>query len=74
MTEPTILGCFMARGYRAPRTFTSNLNFGGGQTIANMAYVPIGADGKIEIQSILASVPRIETSQVIVDVFGYTLA
>lgn len=74
VTEPTIFGYFMARGYRAPWTFSSNLNFGGGQTIANMAWVPIGADGKIEIQPILAWVTwRIETTQVIVDVFGYTL-
>ncbi|WAH99393.1 hypothetical protein [Arthrobacter sp. MMS18-M83] len=79
VTEPTTFGYFMARGYRAPWTFTSNLNFGDGQTIANMAWVPIGAEGKIEIQTILnqpmsihwTAVP--ETSQVIVDVFGYTL-
>lgn len=78
VTEPTTFGYFMARGYKAPWTFTSNLNFGDRQTIANMSYVPIGADGKIEIQTILSQhlinwTPVMETSQVIVDVFGYTL-
>ncbi|MCX2749530.1 hypothetical protein OOZ51_17170 [Arthrobacter sp. MI7-26] len=78
VTEPTTFGYFMARGYRAPWTFTSNLNFSDRQTIANMAYVPIGADGKVEIQTILSQhminwTPVMETSQVIVDVFGYTL-
>ena len=73
VTEPTIFGYFTVRGYQTPWVQTSNLNFGDRQTIANMAYVPIGADGKLEIQPILAPVPRLETTHIIVDVFGYTL-
>ena len=73
VTEPTTFGYFVARGYRTSMDQTSNLNFGGRQTIANMAYVPVGDEGKIAIQAILEQVPRIETTHMVVDVFGYTL-
>lgn len=73
VTEPTRFGYFEARAHFATVSFTSNLNFDRGQTIANMAYVPIGQDGKIEIQPLLNPVPRHETTHVIADVFGYTL-
>lgn len=73
VTEPTTFGYFVARGYGMSMDETSSLNFGGGQTIANMAYVPIGDDGKIAIQAILNQVPRLETTHMVVDVFGYTL-
>jgi hypothetical protein len=73
VTEPTTFGYAVARGYKASWRDASNLNFGRRQTIANMAYVPIGEDGKIEIQPALEWVPRAEFTHVIVDVFGYTL-
>ncbi len=77
VTEPTIFGFFTVRGYKTPWCYLScqisYLNFGDGQTIANMAYVPIGADGKLEIQPILAWVPRYESTHIVVDVFGYTV-
>ncbi|KQQ82339.1 hypothetical protein ASF64_10180 [Arthrobacter sp. Leaf137] len=73
MTESTTFGYFEARGHWAPFSFTSNLNFDRRQTIANMAYVTIGRDGKIEIQALLNQVPRLETTHVIADIFGYTL-
>jgi hypothetical protein len=73
VTEPTTFGYFTARPHKAPWSDASNLNFNRGQTIANMAYLPIGADGQIEIQPILQRVPRAEFTHVILDVFGYTL-
>lgn len=73
VTEPTTFGYFEARGYMTPWQQTSSLNFGGGQTLANLAFVPVGADGKIEVQAILNQVPRLETTHMVVDVFGYTL-
>ncbi|MGO4804479.1 hypothetical protein AB4089_05065 [Arthrobacter sp. 2MCAF15] len=51
-------------GQTAPGT--SNLNYGKGQTIANFAIVPIGADGKINIRNTSSG-----SVQAIVDVVGY---
>ncbi|MFD5147257.1 hypothetical protein [Streptomyces sp. NPDC058401] len=51
-------------GKAAPTS--SNLNFSGGQTIANSVIVPIGADGKIKIRN--GSWKGID---VIIDVVGY---
>lgn len=73
VTEPTTFGYVMARGYQAAWQDASSLNFDRRQTIANMAYVPIGEGGKIEIQPLLQQVPRAEFTHLIVDVFGYTL-
>lgn len=73
VTEPTTFGYFEARGHMAPWQQTSNLNFAGGQTLANLAFVPVGAEGKIEVQAILNQVPRLETTHMVVDVFGYTI-
>ena len=44
----------------------SNLNFGAGATVPNLALVPIGGDGRIAIFNLLGTV------DVIVDVVGYT--
>ncbi|MFF1408458.1 hypothetical protein ACFVX6_01455 [Streptomyces sp. NPDC058289] len=44
----------------------SNLNFSGGQTIANSVIVPIGADGKIKIRN-----GSWKGTDVIIDVVGY---
>ncbi|MEC4576247.1 hypothetical protein [Streptomyces virginiae] len=51
-------------GQAAPNT--SNLNFTGGQTIANAVIVPIGADGKINVRN-----GGWDPADVIVDVVGY---
>lgn len=45
---------------------TSSLNYGKGQTKANFAIVPIGADGKISIRNTSAG-----SAQAVVDVVGY---
>ncbi|MFJ6784795.1 hypothetical protein [Streptomyces yangpuensis] len=51
-------------GQAAPNT--SNLNFTGGQTIANAVIVPVGADGKINVRN-----GGWDPADVIVDVVGY---
>ncbi|MEU6310690.1 hypothetical protein [Streptomyces sp. NPDC047014] len=51
-------------GQAAPNT--SNVNFTGGQTIANSVIVPIGADGKIVVRN-----GGWDPADVIVDVVGY---
>lgn len=43
---------------------TSNLNFGGGQTLANFAVVPVGANGEIDLAGT-------SPTDLIVDVVGY---
>ena len=44
----------------------SNLNFATGSTVPNLAFVPLGADGRIAIFNLLGTV------DVVVDVVGYT--
>ncbi|MFB6517506.1 hypothetical protein [Streptomyces sp. NPDC056401] len=51
-------------GKAAPTS--SNLNFSGGQTVANSVIVPIGADGKIKIRN-----GSWKGTDVIIDVVGY---
>ncbi|MGW9068259.1 hypothetical protein ACWGQT_02280 [Streptomyces yangpuensis] len=51
-------------GQAAPNT--SNVNFGGGQTIANAVIVPVGADGRINVRN-----GGWDPADVIVDVVGY---
>ncbi|MEU4359633.1 hypothetical protein [Streptomyces virginiae] len=51
-------------GQAAPNT--SNLNFTGGQTIANAVIVPVGPDGKINVRN-----GGWDPADVIVDVVGY---
>ncbi|MFD6225795.1 hypothetical protein ACFWFZ_02750 [Streptomyces sp. NPDC060232] len=51
-------------GQAAPNT--SNVNFSGGQTIANSVIVPVGADGKIVVRN-----GSWAAADVIVDVVGY---
>ncbi|MFE4975286.1 PKD domain-containing protein [Kitasatospora sp. NPDC056651] len=45
---------------------TSNLNFTGGQTVANAAIVPVGADGKITIRN-----GSWKPTDVVLDIVGY---
>jgi hypothetical protein len=48
---------------------TSNLNFARGQTVANLALVRVGADGKLALQ-----VAMVGTVQLVADVQGYYVA
>lgn len=52
-----------------PRPGTSNLNYGWSwKTVANMAYLPVGADGKVTVANMSNG-----TTQIIADVSGYVL-
>ncbi len=46
----------------------SNVNFGPGQTIPNLAVVPVGPDGRIRVDNNSGG-----TSQIVADVSGYIL-
>jgi streptogramin lyase len=48
-----------------PAPATSNLNFGPGQTIANLAIIPLSASGSVRLAT------AVGTTHVIVDVVGY---
>jgi subtilase family serine protease len=50
----------------SPRPGTSTLNYTTGVTIANLAIVPVGADGKIDLFNSSGG-----TTQLVADVFGY---
>ncbi|PBC78546.1 parallel beta helix pectate lyase-like protein [Streptomyces sp. TLI_235] len=62
---PTANGYLTAYPHGTDRPTVSNLNFRPGQTIANQAIVPVGADGTIDLYNFTG------TTRVIVDVFGY---
>ncbi|MDH6136334.1 hypothetical protein P3T37_005759 [Kitasatospora sp. MAA4] len=66
VTNPTDSGFITAYADGGVRPSTSNVNFTAGQTVPNMAIVPVGADGYIDLfNSGLASV------DLIADVTGY---
>ncbi|MDH6134588.1 hypothetical protein P3T37_003992 [Kitasatospora sp. MAA4] len=66
VTNPTNSGFITAYADGGARPSTSNVNFTTGQTVPNMAIVPVGADGYIDLyNSGLASV------DLIADVTGY---
>jgi large repetitive protein len=70
VTNATSTGNITANAAGATRPGTSNLNFVAGQTVANMAVVPV-LDGKIDLTSITVSADgRVD---LIADVVGYTL-
>ncbi|HET9169521.1 MAG TPA: hypothetical protein VFN97_08790 [Actinospica sp.] len=58
-----------ADGYSIDRPETSNLNFGKGQTVANLVVVPVGADGTVDFYN-----GSTGTTQVVADVQGYYTA
>jgi Glycosyl hydrolases family 43 len=65
VTEPTASGFLTVWPTGSPRPSTSNLNFEGGQTIANMVTVKVGGNGSIKFASNLGC------PHVIVDIAGY---
>ncbi|WP_157535779.1 hypothetical protein [Kitasatospora mediocidica] len=66
VTNPTNSGFITAYPDGTARPTTSNVNFTAGQTVPNMAIVPVGADGYVDLyNSGLASV------DLIADVTGY---
>ncbi|MCA4132469.1 hypothetical protein [Arthrobacter sp. M4] len=58
-----------ASGSAKPKS--SNVNYAGGQTVPNLAYLPIGPDGKVTIANTESGSGS--TTQIIADVSGYTL-
>ncbi|WP_375491951.1 hypothetical protein [uncultured Jatrophihabitans sp.] len=66
VTRPTRSGYVTAFADGEDRPTASNLNFGTGSTVANLAVVPVGDDGKISIYN-----GSTGSSPVIADVTGY---
>lgn len=67
-TEPTSYGHLAAYPTGQALPATSNINYSNGQTVANFAVVPIGADGKITIRNTSTG-----ETHLIVDIMGYIL-
>ncbi|MBR7824765.1 hypothetical protein KDK95_00475 [Actinospica sp. MGRD01-02] len=71
-TQPTASGVVTAYndedadGYSLTAPSTSNLNFGKGQTVANLVVVPVGADGVVDLYNNSSGV-----TQMVADVEGY---
>lgn len=69
VTEAEGNGYLTAYASGTPKPGTSNLNYGGSwTTVANMAYVPVGADGKVTVANMSDS-----AVQIIADVSGYVM-
>ncbi|MBT2478799.1 PKD domain-containing protein [Streptomyces sp. ISL-94] len=66
ITEPQAAGHLTVYPAGQAASSTSNLNFSGGQTIANAVIVPVSADGKINVRN-----GSWAGTHVIVDVVGY---
>ena len=68
VTQPAKNGFATAHASGSPRPGTSNLNFAAGQTIPNLANIPVGSDGKITIHNSSTG-----SSEFIADLAGYFL-
>lgn len=68
-TETKAPGFLTACASGSAKPNASNVNYGPGQTVANLAVVPLGPDGKVTIANTSSG-----TAQVIADVSGYFLA
>ncbi len=69
VTQPQGAGYLTAYADGTSMPGVSNLNFTAGLTVANLAVVPVGSDGGIELYN-----GSTGSAQFIVDVFGYVLA
>lgn len=68
VTEPTVGGYFTVWPAGRARPEASNLNFVAGQTVANAAFVGVGANGGVEVFNFAGA------SHLVVDVVGYAPA
>ncbi len=68
VTQPSARGYLTSYADGAARPNASALDFVRGQTVANLAVVPVGADGKIRLSSTSSG-----TVQLIADITGYYL-
>ncbi|WP_441250427.1 PKD domain-containing protein [Kitasatospora sp. McL0602] len=64
-TNPTAAGFLTAYAAGSPRPLTSILNFAPGQTVPNLAFVPVSSDGYIEVYN------HSGNTDVLVDIQGY---
>jgi len=65
-TNPSASSYLTAWPSGQPLPVASNLNFATGSTVPNLAFVPLGGDGRIAIFNLVGTV------DVVVDVVGYT--
>jgi hypothetical protein len=68
VTDPNGNGFITAYADRSSKPDASNLNYGTGQTIANNAVVPVGADGEIDLTNTMSGSG---STDLVVDVLGY---
>lgn len=66
VTSPTSFGFITAYAAGTDKPRTSNLNYAAGQTVSNLAVVPVGADGRLTLSNTSAG-----TVHVIADVSAY---
>lgn len=71
VTETTSFGFLTGYASGSTKPGSSNVNYATGQTVPNMAYLPIGADGKVTIAN-TESAPG-SSAQIIADISGYQL-
>ncbi|MHA7200330.1 carboxypeptidase regulatory-like domain-containing protein [Arthrobacter alkaliphilus] len=71
VTQPNSFGFLTAYASGSTKPVSSNVNYAGGQTVPNLAVVPVGPDGKVTIAN-TESGPG-SSAQVIADVSGYFL-
>ncbi|WP_320535969.1 polysaccharide deacetylase family protein [Pseudarthrobacter sp. IC2-21] len=71
VTEPTSAGYLTAHASGSAKPGTSNVNYAGGQTVPNLAVVPVGPDGKVTISN--TETGSGSSAQVVADVSGYFL-
>ena len=64
-TQPTVGGYLTVHPSGSGRPLASNLNFGPGQTVANLTVVPVGPDGSIDVFNASGA------THVIVDAVGW---
>ena len=66
VTQPAQSGYVTVFADGTTRPVTSNLNFGAGQTVANLVIAPVGADGKVDLYNGSSG-----TTQLVADVSGW---
>jgi hypothetical protein len=66
VTEPTSFGFITAYATGRAKPNTSNLNYGAGQTVPNLAIVPVGAGGRVTLVNTSAG-----SVQLVADVSAY---
>jgi hypothetical protein len=66
VTDPTAVSYVTAFPNGEPPPWASNLNFGPGKTVPNLALVPVGSGGRIALYNLMGTV------DVVADIVGYT--